>query len=156
MRLVHVQALVAETMRADIGGDLHKVEIGGPIAEGVGTAKGKDCEREGVVDGHVARHACEETGTARQREGRQHEEKNDRGGEEKIKRKDCLESTCWTYFSNAYTVVTSSAATRGQLSVAHVSLVPPAVTLSLPGQYEAAANCSKSWRFANVVASIAV
>lgn len=55
-------------MRADIGGDLHKVEIGGPVLEAVGTAEGKDCKRAGVVDGHVARHACEETRTARQRE----------------------------------------------------------------------------------------
>ena len=77
---MHVQSLVAETMRADIRGDLHKVEIGGPVAKGVGTAKGQDCKGAGVVDGHVTRHACEETGTARQKErgDRQHEQSNDR------------------------------------------------------------------------------
>ena len=53
-------------------------------------------------------------------------------------------------------MATSSAATRGQLPLAHVSFLPPAVMLSLPWQYEAAANCSKSWRSAKVMGSIAV
>lgn len=42
---------MAETFGADVGGDAHGVEVGGPVADGVSAAKGKDCESEGVVDG---------------------------------------------------------------------------------------------------------
>ena len=61
----YVQPLVAETERTDIGGDDRNVKIGGPVAEGVRAAECKYCESEGVVDGHVAGHACEESGAAR-------------------------------------------------------------------------------------------
>lgn len=45
-------------MRADVGWDAHKVEIGGPVAEGMGAAEGEDDDLEGVVDGDVAGYAC--------------------------------------------------------------------------------------------------
>lgn len=53
----YVQSLVAEALRADVGGDKRKVKISGPVAEGMGAAKRKDRKREGVVDGYVASHA---------------------------------------------------------------------------------------------------
>ena len=59
----YVQALVAEALRADVGCDKGKVEIGGPVAEGMRAAEGKDCKFEGMIDGYVASHACEGTGT---------------------------------------------------------------------------------------------
>ena len=48
---------MAETSEADIRGDLGKVEISGPVAEGVRAAEGKDCKLQGVVDGDVSGHA---------------------------------------------------------------------------------------------------
>ena len=54
-----------------------------------------------------------------------------------------------------------SASTSGQfvvdcrLSAGQVNFVPPALLSALEGQYDAAANCSKSWRLAKVVSSIA-
>ncbi len=55
----YVQALVAEAQRADIGGDKRKVEISGPVAEGMRAPEGEDCECKGVVDGYVASYTCE-------------------------------------------------------------------------------------------------
>ena len=55
---VYVQALMAEALRANVGWDAHKVEIGGPVAEGMRAAERKDRELEGVIDGYVASHAC--------------------------------------------------------------------------------------------------
>ena len=49
---------MAEALGADVGWDAHKVEIGGPVAEGMRAAECKDCEFEGVIDGYVAGHAC--------------------------------------------------------------------------------------------------
>ena len=60
------------------------------------------------------------------------------------------------YLSNSYTVVTSSASTSGQPPLEQVSFVPPLVTLLLLRQYDAAANCSKSCRFAKVEESMAI
>lgn len=56
---------MAETSRTNIGRDERKVKISRPVAEGVRTAEGKYCKSECVVDGYVAGHACEESGTAR-------------------------------------------------------------------------------------------
>ncbi len=50
---------MAEAQRADIGGDKRKVEIGGPVAEGMRAAEGENRECEGVVNGYVASYTCE-------------------------------------------------------------------------------------------------
>ena len=49
---------MAEAFRANVGGDLHKVEVGGPVANRVRAAEGDDDQGAGMVDGHVAGHAC--------------------------------------------------------------------------------------------------
>ena len=54
----YVQALVAEAFIADIGWDAGKVEIGGPVADGMRAAERKDCTLEAMVDGYVASRAC--------------------------------------------------------------------------------------------------
>lgn len=54
----YAQALVAEALRADVGRDKRKVEIGQKVAQGMRAAERKDCTSEGVVNGYVAGHAC--------------------------------------------------------------------------------------------------
>lgn len=58
---------MAETKTADIGRDKRKVKISRPIAEGMRAAEGKYCKSTGVINGYVARHACQDSTTARQR-----------------------------------------------------------------------------------------
>lgn len=61
-RRCNVQALVAPAIRAEVESrDLHEIEIGGPITERVRAAKGNHCKFTGMVDGHVASHACQES-----------------------------------------------------------------------------------------------
>ena len=49
---------MAEALRADVGWDEHKVEIGGPVADGMRAAECEDRELEGVIEGYVPSHAC--------------------------------------------------------------------------------------------------
>lgn len=49
---------MAEAFVADIGWDAGKVEISGPVADGMRAAERKDCTLEAMVDGYVASHAC--------------------------------------------------------------------------------------------------
>ena len=53
---VYVQTLVTGALRAEVGWDEHKVEIGGPVAEGMRAAEGEDGELEGVIDGYISSH----------------------------------------------------------------------------------------------------
>ena len=52
---------MAEASRTDVRRDLREVEIGRPVAERMRAAERNDRQGAGVVDGHVAGHACQDS-----------------------------------------------------------------------------------------------
>ena len=123
------KALIRRAAVTNIRRNKGKVPISKEVANGFGATESKDCQVPRGINCNVPSHICK------------------KGAVTNIFSMLAAQCNGMTpHLSNSYTVVTSSASTNGQLPTGHVSLEFVVEPLVLPGQEEAAANCSKSTR----------